>query len=101
MAGRALTVRHTAAQGLRLQGVTGHGPLAVAAVRMAADNQMAVPLPADVLQLLHGGKGERVREGWDQGCGSIACTPMSQMGARCVMWGLGEPCGTPTWLLRK
>ena len=61
MAGRALTVRHTAAQGLRLRGVTGHGPLAVAAVRMAADNQMPVPLPADVLQLLHGGKGERER----------------------------------------
>lgn len=86
MAGRALTVRHTAAQGLRLQGVTGHGPLAVAAVRMAADNQTAVPLPADVLQLLHGGKRERVREGWDQGCGSIACPP-------CLRRGLDVLCG--------
>lgn len=49
MTGGALTVRHAVAQGLWLLGVTGHAPPAVAAVRMAADDQVAVPLPADVL----------------------------------------------------
>lgn len=46
------TVRLAAAQGLLSLGVSGYRPLAIAAVRMAADNQTAIPLPADVLQLL-------------------------------------------------
>lgn len=36
-AGETLTVRHEAAEGLWLLGVTGHGPLAVAAIGVTAD----------------------------------------------------------------
>lgn len=52
LVGAPLTIRHAVAQGLWLLGVAGHGPLTIAAVGMAADNQAAVPLPADILQLL-------------------------------------------------
>lgn len=48
----ALTVRYRAAQGIRVLGVTGHGPLAVAAIGVAGDDQAAIPLPAGILQLL-------------------------------------------------
>lgn len=59
----ALTVRLAATRGLPLLGVGGHGPLAVAAVGVAADNQAAVSLPADVLQLLRGRKRREPRLG--------------------------------------
>lgn len=90
VAGRALTVRHTAVQGLRLLAVAGHGPLAVAAVGVAADNQTAVPLPANVLQLLCSGKGARetARAGVGGG-GSIACAPTPQTGLH-VLHGARE-----------
>lgn len=44
-------------------GVRRHRPLAIAAIRMAADNQAAIPLPADTVQLLPGRKGRECRLG--------------------------------------
>lgn len=50
--------------GLRLRAVADHAPLAVAAVRMAADDQTAVPLPEDVSSCLRvGKKKQRARAG--------------------------------------
>lgn len=104
--GRALTVRHVAAQGLRWLGVGGHRPLVIAAVRMAADNQAAVPLPAHVLQLLRGGEAESA--GWDQGGSPLARTPtprhmgcMGYAGSGRATWRLPLSQAPPTWLLRK
>ena len=88
-AGRALTVGHTAAQGLRLRAVAGHAPLAVAAVGMAADDQAAVPLPEDVFQLLRGGKEETARVGWGRGAVPSPAPPASDRGWMCQV-GVGE-----------
>lgn len=89
VAGRALTIRHTASQGLRLRAVAGQAPLAVAAVRMAADDQTAVPLPEDVFQLLHGGKEETACVGWGWGVVPSPAPPASDRGWMCQV-GVGE-----------
>lgn len=65
-AGGALTIRRAAAQRLWLWGVPGNGPLAIAAIGVAADNHVAIPLPTDALQLLQGRRGRGRRPG--SGC---------------------------------
>lgn len=102
---RTLTIRHTAAHGLQLLGVGGHGPLAVAAVGMAADDQAAVPLPADTVQLLWGREGETA--GQDQGDGPITrparpgTGPYVTVGSGEAPWRPPPAQAPPTWLLRQ
>lgn len=104
-AGGELTVRHTVAQGLRLLGIAGHRPLAVTAVGMAADNQAAVPLPADILQLLQRRRGRVCRLG--SGCWSYHPYPhvpaqgLYDMGAWESPVAPATLLAWPTWLLRK
>lgn len=100
-AGRALTIRHTAAQGLRLRAVADHAPLAVAAVRMAADDQTAVPLPEDVFQLLEGGKEETACVGWGWGVVPSPAPPCLRQGLDMSGGRRGAAGDVLTWLLRK
>lgn len=100
-AGRALTIRHTAAQGLRLRAVADHAPLAVAAVRMAADDQTAVPLPEDVFQLLEGGKEETACVGWGWGVVPLPAPPCLRQGLDVSGGRRGAAGDVLTWLLRK
>lgn len=91
-AGGALTIRHAAAQRLWLWGVPGNGPLAVAAIGVAADNHVAVPLPADALQLLQGRRGRGRRPG--SGC--CCCRHRHpQASAQGCLGGRHSPCPPP------